>query len=158
MTCSCKCAHLFECTVNSKFNFTLHKWLVKANVHLFELPNNSKFNFILQKWHAQANVPTCLTECVMSQRAPSKWLNTWIPIQSTLSRSKVTVAMGRGFCQGRSKFVPWKQVSLFCFVLSYLNPSRKHAYIILTPLNPILYSKTGVYRGIHYFSYFRSKT
>ena len=25
--------------------------------------------------------------------------------------------------------------------------SRKHAYIILTPLNPILYSKTGVYRG-----------
>ena len=35
--------------------------------------------------------------------------------------------------------------------------SRKHAYIILTPLNPLLYSKTGVYRGIHYFSYFCSK-
>ena len=31
--------------------------------------------------------------------------------------------------------------------------SRKHAYIILTPLNPLLYSKTGVYRGIHYFFY-----
>ena len=31
--------------------------------------------------------------------------------------------------------------------------SRKHAYIILTPLN-LLYSKTGVYRGIHYFPYF----
>ena len=29
-------------------------------------------------------------------------------------------------------------------------PSRTHAYIILTPL----YSKTGVYRGIRYFSYF----
>ena len=29
--------------------------------------------------------------------------------------------------------------------------SRKHAYIILTPLNPTLYSKTGVYRGIHFF-------
>ena len=29
--------------------------------------------------------------------------------------------------------------------------SRKHAYIILTCLNPILYSKTGVYRGTHYF-------
>ena len=36
--------------------------------------------------------------------------------------------------------------------------SRKHTYIILTPLNPTLYSKTGVYRGIHYFSYFCSKT
>ena len=35
--------------------------------------------------------------------------------------------------------------------------SRKHAFIILTPLNPTLYSKTGVYRGIHYFSYFCSK-
>ena len=32
--------------------------------------------------------------------------------------------------------------------------SRKHAHVILTPLNPILYSKAGVYRGIHYFSYF----
>ena len=30
-------------------------------------------------------------------------------------------------------------------------------YIILTPLNPTLYSKTGVYRGMHYFSYFSSK-
>ena len=32
-------------------------------------------------------------------------------------------------------------------------PSREYAYIVLTPLNPtlnpILYSKTGVYRGIH---------
>ena len=37
-------------------------------------------------------------------------------------------------------------------------PSRKHAYIILTPLKPpLLYSKTGVYSGIHYFSYFCSK-
>ena len=31
--------------------------------------------------------------------------------------------------------------------------SRKNTYIILTPL---LYSKTGVYRGIHYFSSFCS--
>ena len=38
-----------------------------------------------------------------------------------------------------------------------LIPSRKHAYIILTPLNPLLYSKTEVYRGIHYFSYFAQK-
>ena len=36
--------------------------------------------------------------------------------------------------------------------------SRKPPYIILTPLNPSLYSKTWVYRGIHYFSYFCSKT
>ena len=27
--------------------------------------------------------------------------------------------------------------------------SRKHAYIVLTPLNSTLYSKTGVYMGIH---------
>ena len=30
-------------------------------------------------------------------------------------------------------------------------PSRKHTYIILTPLNPTFYSKTGVNRGIHCF-------
>ena len=35
--------------------------------------------------------------------------------------------------------------------------SRKHAYIFLTPQTPLLYSKTGVYRGIHYFSYICSK-
>ena len=30
--------------------------------------------------------------------------------------------------------------------------SRKHAYVILTPhKTPLLYSKTGVYRGMHYF-------
>ena len=39
---------------------------------------------------------------------------------------------------------------------SFFSP-RKHTYLILTPLKPILYSKTGVYRGIHYFSYFCSK-
>ena len=32
--------------------------------------------------------------------------------------------------------------------------SQKHADIMLTPLNPTLYSKKGVYRGKHYFSYF----
>ena len=42
--------------------------------------------------------------------------------------------------------------------------SQKHTctYIILTPTPtmkpPLLYSKTGVYRGIHYFSFFCSKT
>ena len=35
---------------------------------------------------------------------------------------------------------------------------RKHAYIILIPLNSILYSKTGVYWGIHNFSHFCLKT
>ena len=35
--------------------------------------------------------------------------------------------------------------------------SGKHAYVILTPLNPLSYCKTGVYRGTHYFSYFCSK-
>ena len=31
--------------------------------------------------------------------------------------------------------------------------SEKHTYIILTPYTPLVYSKTGVCRGIHYFSY-----
>ena len=34
---------------------------------------------------------------------------------------------------------------------------QKHAYIILTPLNPALYSKTRVYKGIHYFILFLLK-
>ena len=43
----------------------------------------------------------------------------------------------------------------YCDWLTWLynsnNTSRKHTCIILTPLNPLLYSKTGVYRGIHFF-------
>ena len=35
--------------------------------------------------------------------------------------------------------------------LLYVDLSRKRAYIILTPSTPLLYSKTGVYRGIHVF-------
>ena len=43
----------------------------------------------------------------------------------------------------------------FYIVLYPRFTSRKHTYMILTPLRPhFLYSKTGVYRGIHYFSYF----
>ena len=38
-----------------------------------------------------------------------------------------------------------------------LTISQKHTYIILTLLNPTLYSKTGVYRGIHNFSYSAQK-
>ena len=45
-----------------------------------------------------------------------------------------------------------------CKLFLAKHKSRKHAYIILTPLNPSLHSKTGVYRGINYFSYFCSKT
>ena len=29
-------------------------------------------------------------------------------------------------------------------------PSQKHAYIILIPLNPLLFSKTGVDKSIHF--------
>ena len=49
------------------------------------------------------------------------------------------------------------QIFFFFFFFVLLVASRKHAYIILTPFNPLLCSKTGVYRGIHYFSYFCSK-
>ena len=49
----------------------------------------------------------------------------------------------------------WVMMALghLCHIVSW-----KPAYIILTPFKtPLLYSKTGVYRGIHYFSYFCSK-
>ena len=56
--------------------------------------------------------------------------------------------------------------ALYIYIYIYICPfvwyaSRKHTHIILTPpppLNPLLYSKTGVYSGIHYFSYFCSNT
>ena len=38
-----------------------------------------------------------------------------------------------------------------------LRTSGKHTYIILTPSTPILYSKNGVYRDIHYFFLFLLK-
>ena len=44
-----------------------------------------------------------------------------------------------------------------CQKLCFFFTSKKYAYIILTPLNPLLYSETGVYWGIHYFSYFARK-
>ena len=51
-----------------------------------------------------------------------------------------------------------KITSCPCCPFKSVSSSRKRAYIILTPLNPFFYSKTVVYRGIHYFSYFCSKT
>ena len=44
-----------------------------------------------------------------------------------------------------------------CMKIADCLTSRKHAYIILTPLAPLLYSKTRVYRGIHYFLLFQLK-
>ena len=35
--------------------------------------------------------------------------------------------------------------------------SREHVRVLQTPYTPLAYSKTGVYRGIHYFSYLCSK-
>ena len=39
-------------------------------------------------------------------------------------------------------------IELICIILKI--PSRKHAYIMLTLSNPVLYSKNRVYMGIHY--------
>ena len=39
-----------------------------------------------------------------------------------------------------------------------IKTSRNYTYIILTPLKPIFYSKTWVYRSIYYLSDFCSKT
>ena len=44
------------------------------------------------------------------------------------------------------------------FGLNLFIPSQKYTYIILAQLHPILFSKTGVYRGTNYFSYFCLKT
>ena len=67
--------------------------------------------------------------------------------------------------QVQTFYVHTAKIWLVCAVLvahslfstCYCVSSRKHTYIILTPLNPHLYSKTGVYRSIHYFSYFCPK-
>ena len=37
------------------------------------------------------------------------------------------------------------------------NTSGKHFRVIYTPYTPLLYSKTGIYRGIHYFLIFTLK-
>ena len=39
-------------------------------------------------------------------------------------------------------------------VMGKVTASRKHIYIILTPLTPLLSSNNGVYRGILFFSFF----
>ena len=56
----------------------------------------------------------------------------------------------------------WPSIGIFIFIILCFHrypkspsaTSRKHTYVILAPLNPFLYSKTGVYRSMHYFSYF----
>ena len=54
--------------------------------------------------------------------------------------------------------IPWCFVS-FCetkFVL--LDHQDNMSVCFIPPYTPLLYSKTGVYRGIHYFLIFCSKT
>ena len=73
----------------------------------------------------------------------------------------------KNLCCGYLLKVPQHRFSQKCwcasneylqYKLSWRNKkksSRKHAYIILISFNhPLLYNKTGVYRGIHYFFYF----
>ena len=47
-------------------------------------------------------------------------------------------------------------VSLWFYYLT--RPSRKRIRVTKTPLHPLVYSKTGVYRGYTLFSYFCSTT
>ena len=48
-----------------------------------------------------------------------------------------------------------KMLCRACSSMIFFLISQKHAYIILTPLNPtFIYSKTGVYMGVHYFFYY----
>ena len=65
--------------------------------------------------------------------------------------------------------VPVVSVAMVCPVaavepVSWLSAMLQRENIMLTcpcyfdPYTPLLWSKTGVYRGIHYFSYFSSKT
>ena len=52
----------------------------------------------------------------------------------------------------------WKKVQIRYYTFTSKVFITIHAYIILTHKTPLLYSKTGVYMGIHYFSYFGKKT
>ena len=65
------------------------------------------------------------------------------------------------FSEGRHNHfdscLPWKCILLSFQIGTYL-VWYDGKYIILTPLNPPFICKTGVYRGIHYLSYFCSKT
>ena len=47
------------------------------------------------------------------------------------------------------------ELSLWFYYLT--RPSRKRVRVKKTPYTPLVYSKTGVYRGIHYFLIFALK-
>ena len=54
--------------------------------------------------------------------------------------------------------IPHKTPNILILLTVAGHSSRKHVYIILTPLNPtFIYGKIGVYRGIHYFFLFLLK-
>ena len=95
---------------------------------------------------------TCEADKTWSHATPACYIN-----------GKLTLSLDRLLIQNKNISYLQKK-SQFCFICCicalcgslfiFPLPSRKHAYIILTPQTPLLYSKTGVYRGIHYFSYF----
>ena len=56
--------------------------------------------------------------------------------------------------------ISYKNSIIHC-ILGFADPGqtiKKTCLYNFDPLKPLLYNKTGVYRGIHYFSYFCSKT
>ena len=60
--------------------------------------------------------------------------------------------------RGLDTFGRCTAIFFYMRVWSSEKTSRKHAYIILTPLKLHFYkSKTWVFRGINYFSYFAKK-
>ena len=48
----------------------------------------------------------------------------------------------------------WMVKDAKCYHADNEDSSRKHAFIILTALNPILYSNLGVYRGMNFSLFF----
>ena len=57
-----------------------------------------------------------------------------------------------------SLFVVFRSLRYHRISRAWILPSRKQVRVTNTPYTPLLYSKTGVYRGIHFYCYFCSRT
>ena len=85
-------------------------------------------------------------------------------IRLTYVRLKLEIGLSLSVCKQNSvPIVNCKSVENYSFFSAFSRnttnlysqnrhaTSRRHVYTILTPETPLLHSKTGVYRGIHYF-------
>ena len=137
---------------------------------------DSRGSLVKTDFRSPAHSP--INDMPIAHKSVIKVLETWIRLsRSDLENSVIVVHEMRDFLKKLAALGPeyklWSQkfTGALHLEVTYCNftctlmwnafcPSRKHAYIVLSPLNPtfIYFSKIGAYRGIHHFSYFCSKT